>query len=123
MSFLLKRHKWSINSNSNTETTFASDSPSLSNKSSIDDNQSELSESLNKPIRHLFLVRHGQYERRRTQSDGHLTAVGQKQAWYAANFLQSQLPENVLFDSLTHSDSKISVLKMKFILFFSDSNT
>jgi hypothetical protein len=35
-----------------------------------------------------------------------LTPIGQKQALYAANFLQSQLPDNVLFDSLTHSDSK-----------------
>jgi hypothetical protein len=92
MSFLVKRHKWSINRNSNTET--------------IDDSPSELTESSTKPVRHLFLVRHGQYQRQQTQSDGHLTPIGQKQALYAANFLQSQLPYNVLFDSLTHSDSK-----------------
>lgn len=58
------------------------------------------------PVRHLFLVRHGQYERERTQTDGHLTTIGEKQAWYAADFLISQLPDDVLFDSLTHSDSK-----------------
>lgn len=54
-------------------------------------------------------MRHGQYQRRRTQSDGHLTEIGEKQATYAANFLSSQLPENVLFDSLTHSDSETVV--------------
>ena len=106
MSSLVKRRKWSVNTNSQTEKTFTSDSTSISNKSSIDDNQSELSENSNKPVRHLYLVRHGQYQRRRTQSDGHLTAKGQTQASYAANFLISQLPDNVLFDSLTHSDSK-----------------
>jgi len=87
MSLLVKRHQRS----KSPETTV-----------SIDNNQSELSEN---PVRHLFLVRHGQYQRYRTQSDGYLTAKGKKQAWYAANFLISQLPENVLFDSLTHSDS------------------
>ena len=106
MSFLVKRHQWSKN---NTETTYSTDS-----SSSISDNQSELSEN---PVRHLFLVRHGQYQRQRTQTDGHLTAKGQKQAWYAANFLISQLPDNVLFDSLTHSDSKTKrILKKKKIL-------
>jgi hypothetical protein len=97
MSFLVKRHQSSKNY---TETTYSTDSSSRSNQSFGSDHQSEL------PVRHLFLVRHGQYQRRRTQSDGHLTDKGQKQAWYAANFLISQLPENVLFDSLTHSDSK-----------------
>jgi hypothetical protein len=91
MSFLVKRHQWF----NKTETTFSNNSSSISNK-----NPSE------NPVRHLFLVRHGQYQRRRTQTDGYLTAKGQKQAWYAANFLISQLPDNVLFDSLTHSDSK-----------------
>ena len=91
MSLLIKRYPRSISS---------IDSPSISNDSSISDDQ---------PVRHLFLVRHGQYQRQRTESDGHLTAKGQRQAWYAANFLISQLPENVLiFDSLTHSDSKNS---------------
>ncbi|CAF3989513.1 unnamed protein product [Rotaria magnacalcarata] len=104
MSLIIKRHKWSLNTNTNTETTLTTDSASTSNKSSTDDNQSELSVSYNKPVRHLFLVRHGQYQRRRTQSDGHLTVQGQNQAWYAANFLMSQLPDDVLFDSLTHSD-------------------
>jgi hypothetical protein len=96
MSILVKRYSWSENRSTNTETIYSIDS-------SISDNQSELSEY---PVRHLFLVRHGQYQRQRTQPDGHLTAKGQKQAWYAANFLISQLPDNVLFDSLTHSDSK-----------------
>jgi hypothetical protein len=103
---LVKRHKWSVNTNTNTETTITTDSTSVSNKTSTDGNQSELSESYNKPVRHLFLVRHGQYQRRRTQSDGHLTVKGQRQASCAANFLISQLPDNILFDSLTHSDSK-----------------
>ncbi|CAF3945275.1 unnamed protein product, partial [Rotaria sp. Silwood1] len=104
MSLVVKRRKWCVNTNTNTKTTLTTDSSSISNKSSTDDSQSEFSESYNKPVRHLFLVRHGQYQRERTQSDGHLTARGQKQAWYAANFLISQLPDNVLFDSLTHSD-------------------
>lgn len=86
MSCLNKRRQWSK----------GSDSSSVSTKSSIDEN----------PVRHLFLVRHGQYQRRRTDSDGHLTIKGEKQAWYAANFLIRQLPENILFDSLTHSDSE-----------------
>lgn len=102
MSLLIKRHPWSANTNIHTETSVFSDSTSLSEYS-----PSEVSTNYSKPIRHLFLVRHGQYQRYRTEFDGHLTAKGQKQAWYAANFLISQLPENVLFDSLTHSDSKI----------------
>jgi len=105
MSVLVKRHQWFVNTNTNTESTLTSDSTSISNRSSFDNSPSDLSETSHKPVRHLFLVRHGQYQRRRTQSDGQLTIQGQKQAWYAANFLISQLPENVLFDSLTHSDS------------------
>ena len=73
---------------------------SLTMNSSTDDSQSEFSNHPSRPVRHLFLIRHGQYQRRRTQSDGHLTAKDQKQAWYTANFLLSQLPEDVLFDSL-----------------------
>jgi len=103
MSLLVKRHQWSENRSTNTETIYSIDSSSVSNKSSISNNQSELNEN---PVRHLFLVRHGQYQRQRTQPDGHLTAKGQKQAWYAANFLISQIPDNILFDSLTHSDSR-----------------
>ena len=97
MSLLVKRSK---NRNTNTETIYSIESPSISNQSSISDDQSE------SPVRHLFLIRHGQYQRQRTDSDGHLTAKGQRQACYAANFLISQLPDNVLFHSLTHSDSK-----------------
>jgi hypothetical protein len=96
MSLLVKR---SENRNTNTETIYSIESPSISNQSSISDDQ---------PVRHLFLVRHGQYQRQRTDFDGHLTAKGQTQACYAANFLISQLPDNVLFHSLTHSDSKSS---------------
>ncbi|CAF0726401.1 unnamed protein product [Adineta steineri] len=99
MSSLVKRHRRYINTNTNTDTPSTSDSTSISNTSSF-----ELSENYNKSVRHLFLVRHGQYQRQRTESDGHLTDKGEKQAWYAANFLISQLPDDVLFDSLTHSD-------------------
>lgn len=113
MSLIIKRHKCSVNKNTNSNTTSTIDSASTSNRSSTDDNQSEFSDSYNKPVRHLFLVRHGQYQRQRTQSDGHLTARGQKQAWYAANFLMSQLPDDVLFDSLTHSNSNLNENKMK----------
>lgn len=92
MSVLTKRYRYSP----------SNDSESIqSSESSIRSNT-----SCENPVRHLFLVRHGQYERERTQNDGHLTTIGEKQAWYAADFLLSQLPENVLFDSLTHSDSK-----------------
>ena len=103
MSFV-KRHRWSTNaSRSASETT---ENTSLPTNSSTDDSQSEFSNHPSRPVRHLFLIRHGQYQRRRTQSNGHLTAKGQKQARYTANFLLSQLPDDVLFDSLTHSDSK-----------------
>jgi hypothetical protein len=95
MSLLVKRHQWS---------------KSPEKILSIDNNQSELSQN---PVRHLFLIRHGQYQRYRTQSDGYLTTKGKKQAWYAANFLISQLPSNVLFDSLTHSDSTKTKIKNK----------
>ena len=104
MMSLVKRHRWSTNaSRSASETT---ENTSLPTNSSTDESQSEFSNHPSRPVRHLFLIRHGQYQRRRTQSDGHLTAKGQKQAWYTANFLLSQLPDDVLFDSLTHSDSK-----------------
>jgi len=114
MSLLVKRYQWSKN---NTETIYSTDSSSRTNKSSINDNQSELNENL---------VRHDQYQRQRTQSDGHLTAKGQKQACYAAHFLISQLPDNVLFDSLTHSDSnnkKKKNFNQKIFFVLSDSNT
>ena len=104
MSFVVKKRRCFANTNA--EITLTNDNTSISDTCSTDDNQSETSKSSNKPVRHLFLVRHGQYQRRRTQFDGHLTSRGQKQAWYAANFLISQLPDDVLFDSLTHSDSK-----------------
>ncbi|CAF0737076.1 unnamed protein product [Didymodactylos carnosus] len=55
-------------------------------------------------VRHLYLVRHGQYQRLTTQGDGNLTEKGQQQAVFAANYLATELPEDVLFDSLTHSD-------------------
>ena len=96
MSVLTKRQRYSP----------SNDSESIqSSESSIRSNT-----SCENPVRHLFLIRHGQYERERTQNDGHLTTSGEKQAWYAADFLLSQLPENVLFDSLTHSDSKRNLL-------------
>ena len=81
------------------------DSPSMNNESIDSSSENYFQEN---PVRHLFLVRHGQYERERNQSDGHLTSNGEKQAWYAADFLISQLPDNVFFDSLTHSDSKMN---------------
>ncbi|UJR34174.1 hypothetical protein I4U23_021581 [Adineta vaga] len=100
MSILVKRYPWSANTNVHSETSFTTDNTSLSDLS-----PSEISRTnYSKPVRHLYLIRHGQYQRERSESDGHLTAKGQKQALYAANFLISQLPENVLFDSLTHSD-------------------
>ena len=101
---LVKRHRWSANASSS-----PAESISLQTTASTADTQSELSEYPSRPVRHLFLVRHGQYQRRRTQADGHLTAKGQKQASYTANFLLSQLPDDVRFDSLTHSDSKPTI--------------
>lgn len=77
--------------------------------SDIDSSSQSSKTSENDPVRHLYLVRHGQYERERTQTDGHLTNNGEKQAWYAADFLISQLPDDVRFDSLTHSDSKSNI--------------
>lgn len=96
MSFVIKRRSLSETTSVNSEIT------------SCSSDLSETSRLSSNPVRHLYLVRHGQYERHRTIADGHLTLRGQKQAWHAANFLISQLPENVLFDSLTHSDSKKS---------------
>lgn len=136
---LVKRKKWLNNSNRTTESTLSSDSISvstntssisdsqLSSTSSVAESQSTISDEQTKPVRHLFLVRHGQYQRKRTQSDGHLTEIGEKQATYAADFLSSQLPDNVLFDSLTHSDSKrVSyrvVVRRAIGCHFSDSDT
>lgn len=133
---LVKRTKWSNNSNLNIESIQTPDSISVSTNStntsqsssatSISESQTTISDEQTKPVRHLFLVRHGQYQRRRTQSDGHLTEIGERQANYAAHFLSSQLPENVLFDSLTHSDSeekKKEKMSSSFCFDFSDSNT
>ena len=103
---LVKRQRWSSNENISTEATVTIDNSNTSNASSTEENRSASTASQSKPVRHLFLVRHGQYQRRRTQFDGHLTAKGQKQAWHTANFLRSQLPDDVPFDSLTHSNSK-----------------
>lgn len=105
---LVERTQWSNNSNLNIESIRTPDSISVSTSSTISSQSSSttsISDERMKPVRHLFLVRHGQYQRRRTHSDGHLTEIGERQANYAAHFLSSQLPENVLFDSLTHSDS------------------
>lgn len=102
MSVVIRRSLLSENTSDYSETGSSSDISDRSISISSD-NPSDLSTN---PIRHLFLVRHGQYERQRTTADGHLTLKGQKQAWYAARFLISQLPDNILFDSLIHSDSK-----------------